>query len=172
MNRTHHIIVIDSREQRPYHFEGAMTQGLGTGDYSVAGFEQSISIERKSLADLLGCVGQSRNRFEAELARLSAMLSPAVVIEATPAEVLRGTRHTSIHPNSVLGSLYAWSMRYRLPFWFCDTRSLAEITTERLLVKAAQYAADDPQPFEQKRGGAMAGYAALQQERGSNEWVS
>jgi ERCC4-type nuclease len=134
-------ILIDTREQRPFLFDGAVRRTLRTGDYSIEGAEDLIAIERKSLSDLLGCIGQGRNRFERELERLGAMPYPAVVIEASLAEVLNGTRHTSIHPNSVLGSLCAWSIRYRLPLFFCGNRALAQLVTERLLMKAAKYAA-------------------------------
>lgn len=61
-------IVIDSREQRPLPFERLKTQpgSLITGDYSVAGMETQIAIERKSIEDLAGCcAGQNRERFRA-----------------------------------------------------------------------------------------------------------
>jgi hypothetical protein len=32
------LIVIDSREQRPFTFPNAITKALATGDYSVDGF--------------------------------------------------------------------------------------------------------------------------------------
>jgi len=139
------IIIVDSREQRPFRFAGAVTKALVTGDYSVVGLEQSISIERKGLGDLLGCIGQGRERFERELQRQSAMPYPALVVEASLAEVLRGTRHTSAHPSSILGSLVSWSWKYKVGIWFCGNRDLAQMVTERLLIKAAQYATQDQQ---------------------------
>jgi len=139
------VIVIDTREQKPFRFEGAVTKALSTGDYRVEGLENIISVERKSLSDLLGCIGQGRERFERELQRLSAMPYPALVIEASLAEVLRGTRHTSAHPSSILGLLVNWSWKYKVGIWFCGNRDLAQMVTERLLIKAAQYATQDQQ---------------------------
>jgi len=133
------ILIVDTREQRPYSFADALTKTLHTGDYSVEGFEDRIAIERKSLSDLLGCIGGGRERFERELERLGRMPYAALIIEASLRDVLQGDMHSTLHPNAVLGSLCAWSMRYRLPIWFCDNRRLAQMVTERLLMKAAKY---------------------------------
>lgn len=54
---------------------------MPTGDYTVAGLEKFVAIERKSFADFLGCVGQHRKRFEAEMHRLLAYPTRALVIE-------------------------------------------------------------------------------------------
>lgn len=105
-------------------------------------FLDSISIERKSLSDLLGCIGQSRERFERELERLAVMPYPSIVVEATLAEVLRGNGRSELHPNAVLGSLVSFSTKFRIPLWFCDDRALAQRVTERLLIKAAKYASE------------------------------
>ncbi len=43
-------IVIDSREQRPYQFPGAVVKTLPTGDYSIVGLTDRVAIERKSKA--------------------------------------------------------------------------------------------------------------------------
>ena len=75
--------VIDTREQTPLdvsplrHVEGTLT----TGDYSVCGLEQVISVERKSLPDLLTCCGRERERFDREIARLLAFPVRSLVIE-------------------------------------------------------------------------------------------
>jgi ERCC4-type nuclease len=115
---------------------------LITGDYSVEGMEHLISLERKSLSDLLFCIGGDRERFERELQRLSQMRYPAIVVEASLAEALRGTRYTDLHPSQILGSLVSWSIKLRIPIWFCDNRDLAQTVTARLLSKAAKYAGE------------------------------
>ena len=67
-------IVFDSREQCPFRFEGfnAVVEvgALATADYSLVGFTDRIGIERKSLPDLVACLGVERERFARELARL------------------------------------------------------------------------------------------------------
>jgi len=51
--------ICDTREQRPLNLAPlqVVTGTLATGDYSVQGLENIVAIERKSLSDLLGCVG-------------------------------------------------------------------------------------------------------------------
>jgi ERCC4-type nuclease len=58
--------IIDTREQLPLDLSplGSTSGTLATGDYSVKGLEHVVAVERKSLADLLGCVGQHRERFD------------------------------------------------------------------------------------------------------------
>jgi len=133
-------IIVDTRERRPYDFDGAITKALATGDYSILGLEDRIGIERKSLPDLLSVIGQSRPRFERELERLAQIQFPALVIEASLDEALQATRHSSIHWNAVLGSLCSWSVRLRLSIWFCRNRRLTQLVTERLLTKATKRA--------------------------------
>ena len=130
-------IVVDSREQLPYSFDGAIRKALATGDYSVLSMEDSIAIERKSLSDLLGCIGAQRERFERELKRLHSIPFRALVVEATLRDLL--TAPSQLHPNSIIGSLCSWIMKYQLPILFCGNRSMAERMTMRLLVKGAKY---------------------------------
>src|SRR6266851_6856039 len=96
------IIVVDTREQRPLSFMNSQPGTLKTGDYSVLGYEAAIAVERKSLADLFGCVGVQRERFVRELERLAAYRYPAIVIEASLAQVVAGVRHSQVHPNSAI----------------------------------------------------------------------
>jgi ERCC4-type nuclease len=51
------VLVIDSREQAPLAFERleSVRGTLRTGDYSVRGLEDLFSVERKTVADLVGC---------------------------------------------------------------------------------------------------------------------
>jgi ERCC4-type nuclease len=58
------VIVIDTREQTPLSFARLQTvRGtLNTGDYSVAGLEKLFSVERKTVADLVGCCAGRRTR--------------------------------------------------------------------------------------------------------------
>jgi ERCC4-type nuclease len=133
-------ILIDTREQRPLDFGARPVRlaTLRTGDYSIDSLVDSVAIERKSLPDLYGCVGWSRERFERELARLMALRYGAVVIEGTLAEVLGGVPYSRVQPNAVFGSLIAWSVHYRLPIFFCDNRRLTAMTVQKLLEKCAR----------------------------------
>ena len=54
--------IIDTREQLPLDLAPLrMKRGtLATGDYSIKGMEHVVSLERKSLDDLLGCIGHDQ----------------------------------------------------------------------------------------------------------------
>ena len=126
-------LVCDTREQAPFRFEGCpCTVEAGTleaGDYSLAGFERRVAVERKSLADLVGCLSGERERFQRELARLRGYDSAAVVVEA-PAMALRTGRYLGrLDAGAAWQSIVAFSMRYRVPFFFCQDRADAEQVT-------------------------------------------
>ena len=61
--------VIDTREQLPYVLDPmpVTTGTLHVGDYSVAGLERVIAVERKALSDFIACCGRERERFQREL---------------------------------------------------------------------------------------------------------
>lgn len=147
-------IVCDTREQRRLVFRNApmIVATLKTGDYSAIGYEDKVSVERKSLSDLLGCIGHGRDRFERELCRLSRIRYRALVIEGDLRPLLQGLeprlrqfdsqqwalRQSRIHPSAVLGSLVTWSLRYSLPVWFCSDPDHCAQVTERIILKAVQ----------------------------------
>lgn len=143
----------DTREQSPYSFEGigwdaadgggpgkvltieTVRGTLASGDYSLLGHETRVAVERKSLSDLYGTLGQGRDRFERELERLAVMEWAAVVVEATWPEVCtEPPPHTKLAPKTVMRSILAWSVRYPKVHWIpAGPRRLAEVTTFRLL---------------------------------------
>ena len=61
-------IIIDSREQKKWPFQNVKveTAKLDTGDYSLKGYEDRITIERKSKVDLIKTVTHDRERFKRE----------------------------------------------------------------------------------------------------------
>lgn len=145
-------IIVDTREQHAFDFRGftadgpstlplrplivpIKSQGLKSGDYSIDGYEERIAVERKSLSDLYSTLGQDRDRFIRELARLAVMDFGAVVVEASWATILhRPPDRSRLSPKSVYRSVLAWQQRYpRVHWWCCDTRQFAEETTLRIL---------------------------------------
>ena len=133
-------IVIDTREQRPLDLPGARRGTLTVGDYSVAGYENTIiGVERKSLPDLYACIAQERDRFEKCLKRLSQLPYPALVLECTMADILAGARFSQVHPQSAFGSLIAWGTKYRIPIWLAGNRRAAAMTVQKILDKAVKY---------------------------------
>jgi len=129
-------IVTDSREQRPYEFEVPSEVGaLSCGDYSIASLENHIAIERKELNDLIGCLTTGRERFEKELHKGKALDYFALVVEAKLSDLANGHYRSQMNPKSAIQSLLAFSVRYRLPIFFCENRKYGQRITESLLLK-------------------------------------
>jgi DNA excision repair protein ERCC-4 len=140
------VIVIDSREQTPLVFTRleSRTSTLYSADYSVAGLEELVAIERKSVADLIGCcIGENRERFERELHRLRGYRFKRLVIVGDQSEI-NLQRFSRITPRAVFASLSAWEIRFDIPVIWMATPELAARQIEswafwyaREIVKAA-----------------------------------
>lgn len=132
-------ILIDTREQLPYKFENPSEIGtVPVGDYSIAGLEDLVAIERKELNDLIGCLTTGRERFERELHKGRALDYFALVIEAKLSDLANGHYRSDMNPKSAIQSLLAFSVRYRLPIFFCENRKYGARVTESLLLKFAR----------------------------------
>jgi DNA excision repair protein ERCC-4 len=111
-------IIIDTREQTPLGFTKlpSETGCLQSGDYSVRGCEELFAIERKSIADLVGCcTGDNRQRFEREMHRLRGFQFKRLLIIGDRSDIEQHRYRSNIPPASILGSLAAWEIRYDLP---------------------------------------------------------
>lgn len=133
-------IVIDSREQNPLDFSPFAEQAvfcvgtLESGDYSVAGFENLVAVERKSLDDLLSSLGKSRERFFREIDRLRGYEAAALVIECSFQRLIKGNYpHSQMKPDSVIQSLFALMAQKRLPIFFAGNRETAARATFHFL---------------------------------------
>lgn len=143
-------VIVDSREQSPFMFRGfradakdkhrplvvrTTVAALKSGDYSIEGFEHRVAVERKSLADLFGTLGQGRERFERELQRLNEMEFAAVVIEAGWSSIISNPpTQSKLSPKTVFRSVIAWQQEFPgIHWWALDTRNLAEHCCFRIL---------------------------------------
>ena len=130
------VIVIDTREQKPYSFPCNMVKaGLETGDYSLLGHETRIAVERKRPEEMFLCVGKERKRFERELERFVGFEYAAIVIEGNLGDMIRPSAFSTVSPKTVINSLVSWSVRFNVHVYFCGTRNLARTLTYRLLQK-------------------------------------
>jgi DNA excision repair protein ERCC-4 len=133
--------IIDTREKLPYVLkikDIEIPQRVGTlktGDYSIEGFEDQVGIERKSVIDLLGCVGKHRARFEREITRLEGMKVKALVVEGSWRLIENGNLMTRVHPNAAVGSLLSWVSR-GIPVLMLENRERASEYVSRLLIHA------------------------------------
>lgn len=126
-------ILTDTREQQPFSFAGPRyasdtveRASLTVGDYSLAGLADRVAVERKSLSDLVQCLGRERERFERELARGAALDAFAVVVEASYLDLARGQYKSMMKPHAACQSVAAFMSRYRVPFIFAGSRPAAE----------------------------------------------
>ncbi len=102
--------IIDTREQTPLELSPlkVIRGTLPTGDYSLAGLEHLVTIERKSLNDLLGCVGSDRERFDREIQRMLAYPVRVLLVEASWSEIEMGRWSNRVTSQAVIGSLLGW----------------------------------------------------------------
>lgn len=142
-------VIVDTREQAGYRFLNidpwlvvplVTDVALHTGDYSISGTEDRVTVERKSISDLLGSITAGRDRFEHEFARMAEMAQhplggfACVVVEGELSEVCRHVAEkTRLSTDSLLGTVNAWSIRYGVHWFFCPGRRFAEIQTLKLL---------------------------------------
>jgi len=132
-------IKIDSREQRPYKFENPSEVGtIPIGDYSIVSLENHIAIERKELNDLIGCLTADRDRFERELFKGRSLDYFALVIECSLSDLANGRYRSKMNPKSAIQSLLAFSVRYRLPIFFVESKEYGQRLTESLLLRYAK----------------------------------
>ena len=119
-------IIIDTREQEEYSFDSrlatTMRRALPAGDYSVAGLETSVVVERKSLDDFVSTVIHNRERFRNELRKLAGYRAACVVVEAGVVDVLLRRYRGEAHPNAVLGNALSIILDFRIPVFFCSSR--------------------------------------------------
>ncbi|MCX7428957.1 MAG: hypothetical protein NTW96_25430 [Planctomycetia bacterium] len=135
----HVTAIVDSREQTPLDLAPlkSVAGTLSTGDYSVVGLEHVVAIERKSLADLLGCVAGERDRFEREVQRLLAYPVRALMVETSWPEIEAGGWRSKVTPAAAMGSLLGW-IGQGLPVILAGDHERAGRCVSRLLFIAAR----------------------------------
>ena len=135
MSKKKFMVVVDTREQKPYKFERSMLKTLESGDYSIRGLEDRIVIERKSKTDAFGSLGKGRSRFEREVKRMSEYEYAAIVIESSLASFLRPPAFTRMNPKAALNTLISWSVKYGVFIYFASDRKHARALVYRILEK-------------------------------------
>lgn len=134
-------VLVDTREKRPWSFDNLNVKTtdatLDMGDYTLAGYENAFAVDRKSLDDLVGSVNptKGRDRFHRLMKRSTDLYKFAVVIEAPESAMLNGEYYSKMHPNSVKGTINAWSDAYDVEFIFADSRENAQLVTLNLLTQ-------------------------------------
>lgn len=130
----------DTREQTPWEFDPATTTTtpctLHQADYSVAGLEDRVGLERKGLDDFVSSVTHERERFWRELERLQPYDVKAVIVEGTLKDIADHNYHSMAHPSSIVGSAVSITVDFGIPVIFCDNHRFAERYAEKILIRA------------------------------------
>ncbi len=131
--------LIDTREQNPLDLAPLRTvvDTLDTGDYSLRGLEHVVRIERKSLSDLLGCIGGERERFDREVQRLLGFPVRCLIVEANWQDIEAGEWRGKVTPAAALGSLLGWQAM-GLPVCMAGDHRRAGLFVARMLVITAR----------------------------------
>ena len=163
------IVLVDKQEQQPFTFQGLRSDadqghrplivpvrisslGPTHGDYSIEGMEGQAHVERKGLGDALGTFLAKQDRGERWLRTLEFLAgipTAAVVIESSFGQMIasvqaRGSRPKPDLQKTLHRQVLAWEQDYRVPFIFCDTRRLAELTTLSILRRHYRHATARP----------------------------
>ncbi len=139
-------IVVDTREQEPYSFPPERflieRRALPAGDYSLAGFEHDVAIERKTAEDFVHTVIRERDRFRSELLKLQTYMCSCIVVEANFEELLSGNYRSGAHPASVTGAAISIIVDYGVPVFFCSNRQCACRFVQEYLLRCHRRFAD------------------------------
>lgn len=154
-------IIRDNNEQAPWGFHGFVDDvsatgkpllvkveiaSLNTGDYSLKGLENLVTVERKSINDLYGTISSNfagrkkaeeagaeliQGRFDRELERMAVMEFACVIVEASLSLILTCPPPAArMQPKTVFRQMLAWQQRYPNVQWFfgdgVNGRRLAE----------------------------------------------
>ena len=134
-------ILVDTREQTPFFNSAVFIGGksiplnterttLKTGDYSLKGLYDKISIERKSRTDFWQSITRERERFEREIERLSKFKYKCVVVEGDLDSCIAAPLYgRKISPIAISATVASWNVKYNVPFYFLRGRQEAEIFT-------------------------------------------
>lgn len=147
-------IVRDRREKAPWYFHDieqrkrdggghlvveSVVRTIRTGDYTIDGLEKCLSIERKSVADLVRCVcGKDRRRFVGgggQLDRLNDLQSGHVVIEGGWPQIIKEADRNRYDRRACAVTIISAAMR-RFPavhWWTFPGKRMAEIMAFRIL---------------------------------------
>ncbi len=117
-------LIIDTREQTPLYFSAGVPtvrKGLHTGDYSIVGFEDEFTIERKSADDLVNTLIHDRERFGKEMKRMQSFQFRRVVCTSSLETIRQGFYHSRANPNAVLALVQTFEIEYNVPFVFASS---------------------------------------------------
>ena len=145
-------IIRDTREQEDKGWmfkaspncDGMEVTKLDVGDYAIKGLESTIMIERKTLGDLWGTLGNPNNylRFLEEMKRASSHKIKYLVIEATLAEINAGYGWSKVPAANILAKLASLEVKHNVHVVFAGRLDQARTYVRNLMDKLWKYYLD------------------------------
>ncbi len=159
------MVYVRARKGVPGHAAGLPLErtNLETGDYSLPGQETLVSIERKTLGDLIGTLfgtGEDSNgnarpellRFRAQLDRMRDMNRRGgytrIVVEASLVDVyVHRYRSRRVLPVSVVNMMHSIDVDYGVPTIWAGNRDGAQLAVGTCLMRIAEQARGEGEAF-------------------------
>lgn len=141
-------LILDTREKEPWGFSwsplitNTISRKLDVGDYSIAGYEDRFTIERKrNVAEIAGNITEAR--FPAFLNRLAAMPHKYIICEFTLENVTEFPYNSGIPrsripfikitPQFILSCLFKIQVDYKIPIIYAGNKTVAEMAAEQII---------------------------------------
>lgn len=137
MINTDFVIIVDTREQKPWNFQHQATANhkLDTGDYSIEGLQHLLAIERKrNVAEIANNI--TEKRFKDVIDRLSKIKYSFLLLEFDLEDVMRYPIGSDIpkrlwdkiriSPAFILKHLTDLQIDHNIKILFCGNSSNAE----------------------------------------------
>lgn len=137
MNNDNFTIIIDTREQKPWTFDEYATahNKLETGDYSIEGLQDIVTIERKrNVAEVANNITESR--FQDVIDRLKKIKYPFILLEFNLDDIMRYPIGSTIPkklwskiritPNFIIKHLLDLELEHNIKIIFCGNSTNAE----------------------------------------------
>lgn len=125
------VLVVDTREQQPLFNpppEGLtiVKQALKHGDYSIRGFENKVTIERKKMSDLMSYIGSEREKTVLKLDSMKDLQWKALVIEENWDDLFLPKKYSQLSTNTIRQALVSFNLRFGLHIFSHPYRSECE----------------------------------------------
>jgi hypothetical protein len=134
-DETKFMVLRDNAEKTGWHFADAFDcagmeiTSLNTGDYTIVGLENKLSIERKaSVAEIATNINEPR--FEKELTRLDDFEYPFVICEFNFKDIInfpaglppRIKDKITMSPKFIMKKISEYSLYHKAKWMFCDDK--------------------------------------------------
>lgn len=129
------ILVIDTREQLqlftdPINNLIIIKKTLKDGDYSIKGFEDTFTIERKMISDFYGYIGKERKKTIKKMERFKQMIDNGgfvgLAIEEAEEDIMYGFHMSTIPPEIARQAINSFRLRYGVHIYYSKSREMIE----------------------------------------------